>query len=271
MRLLLLLCVLLCFSGCARPPAAPPPAFPPPALWQNLPPVTGYLLEDATWRGEVLMAGDILVPAGKTLTIDSGTTIYVTPTESTKIDPEWLSPDTELLVRGSLVIAGTAERPVRFLPTSLPEGAETAWAGIILDRTEAFRLAGVELALAESGILAIGASGVVENSTISRCRYGIVLQGDAAPVIRGNRVQDGEGGIFCWWGAHPRLLDNLIRNNEEEGLFIDGRSRPLLAGNRIVGNGIGIAAFNREFRGDEAQLADNTENLRPLAAPGVLP
>ncbi len=267
-RLPILCAMLLWACGCARPVA---PTLPSPASWQALAPVSGYLLEDTLWQGEVLLDGDLMVPPGRTLTLRPGTTVFVVPSESTKIDPEWLSPETELLVRGSLIIEGSPERPVRFIPTSLPEGEKTAWAGIILDRARDFRIRGMELALAESGVLAISASGILEHSHISLCRYGVVLQGDASPIIRGNTLEGGEGGIFCWWGATPRLENNLIRDNEEEGLFIDGRSRPVLLGNRIVRNGIGIAAFERRFSPTEVQLADNDENLRPLAGRGGIP
>src|SRR5512137_1641041 len=70
------------------------------------------LTTDTVWQGEVRLDEDVLVPAGVTLTVAPGTRITVSAAESTKTDPEYLSPLAEITVRGILRVTGTRERPV---------------------------------------------------------------------------------------------------------------------------------------------------------------
>ena len=72
------------------------------------------LVEDTLWQGEVRMEEDVLVAPGVTLTIAAGTRIVVQPADNTKIDPEYLSHQTELLIRGRLLVNGTDAGRVSF-------------------------------------------------------------------------------------------------------------------------------------------------------------
>ena len=81
------------------------------------------LIDDTVWSGEVLVSEDVLVLPGVTLTISGGARVIVSPSESTQTQPEFLSPLTEITVRGALVVDGSAEKPV------VIEMAATAAAG----------------------------------------------------------------------------------------------------------------------------------------------
>jgi|GEM_PF-1022824 len=232
-----------------------------------LPQISGVLQEDRVVEGEVVLAADLLVPSGRTLTLRPGTTIFVKPDPSTKIDPEWLSPETELLVRGTLRIEGTPERPVTFLPLALPEGQSIAWAGIELDRATDSVVRHARIHGAETGILSIGSSPLIRDSLIRGCRYGIVLQ-QASPLLIGNRIEGGEGGVFCWWGSRPELRLNRISGNEEEGLFIDRSSLPSLADNLITGNDFGLVAHDPKLVTQAGRLVGNREDFRQLREGG---
>ena len=95
--------------------------------------ISGVLSGKRVLEGQVIMVGDLLVPTGSSLIIRPGTTIVVRNSESTKIDPEFLSAQTELLVRGRLVIEGRPDALVSFIPEETVAAGEVAWAGIILD------------------------------------------------------------------------------------------------------------------------------------------
>jgi parallel beta-helix repeat protein len=258
---LLILAVSVLLSACASVSPTTPPQLP--AQPDALPQIFGVLQEDRVIDGEVVLAADLLVPVGRTLTLRPGTTVYVQPNPSTKIDPEWLSPETELLVRGTLRIEGTPERPVTFLPLELPEGQNIAWAGIAFDRSTGSVVRHARIHGAETGILCIASSPLVRDSLISGSRYGIVLQ-RSAPQLFDNRIEDGESGVFCWWNSHPELRGNRISGNNEEGLFIDRSSRPRLADNYISGNDLGLVAHAPEFVGQVGQLSGNREDFRQL-------
>ncbi len=227
--------------------------------------VVGVLSGLTVLSGEVVLAGDVLVPRGSTLRIVAGTTVRVRYDDSTKIDPEYLSSDTELLVRGTLEILGTDKDPVRFIPEGVPEGKPVAWAGILLDRAAPSVVEKAEISGAETGILCIGTSPLIRGNRILGCRYGVVAQRGSAPQVRENLIAGGEGGIFCWWDSNPQIRGNRITGNDEEGIFVDGDSRPSLVDNQVVNNAIGLACFKGAFPFDAAQFADNRENLRWLA------
>ena len=72
------------------------------------------LKTNTVWSGEVSVTEDILVPQGVVLTIKAGTKIHISHSESTKTDPEYMSPLTEITVRGALRAEGTEALPISF-------------------------------------------------------------------------------------------------------------------------------------------------------------
>ncbi|NJC87594.1 MAG: hypothetical protein FIB02_03540 [Desulfuromonas sp.] len=216
------------------------------------------------WEGTATMAGDVLILEGGSLTIRAGTEVRVTPAEGTQIDPEYYSSLTELLVRGRLVIEGTAERPVRFTIVERPELEEIAWAGVTFDAGAAGTLRHAEIVRAETGVRCIDSSPELVGNQLRRCRYGVISQQGSHPKILDNRIEDGEGGVFVWRGSRPYLKGNLISGHDEEGVFVDADSRPWLDRNTVTGNAIGLALYPRDLPYDETGVSGNTENLRWL-------
>jgi len=248
-RLSWLCCLLLC--GClAAPPAESPPKSGGPAEY------AGVLPGETTWSGEILVRGDVLVPAGSTLIVEPGTVVTVRPTESTRIAPDYLSPRTEILVRGRLLVQGTADRPVRFQTEK-----EGGWAGIELDRAWRSAVKGARIIGAETGVLCLGCSPRIAGNRIAGGRYGIIVQAGGAPKILDNEIADGEGGVFCWSGARPYLKGNRISGHEEEGIFAAFGSRPWLDRNRVTGNDIGIALGGRDLPVDRREVTGNRVDL----------
>jgi hypothetical protein len=159
---------------------------------------TGEVLtEDTIWQGEVTLSDDLLVPSGVTLTITAGTTIIINPAESTKIDPEYISHYTEILVRGSLRAEGTVSQPISFHLAKTGEG-EDRWAGIIVDHGEAY-LTGCEIRDAETGLYVVNGKLEMDASRLFGNRYGIIAQGEAALVsIRNSLLSDNEYGLLTF-------------------------------------------------------------------------
>ena len=251
---------LLLLGACA--PLHPQPA-PPAAAPAKPRRIAGVLNGRTVLSGQVKLAADVLVPRGAELVIRAGTTVHVHVTESSKIEPQYLSAATELLVRGRLRVEGTAARPVRFVPDGQGVDGGRPWAGIELDGARRSEIRGTRIAGAETGILCIRTSPLLRGNHLTGCRYGIIVQG-GAPQILGNQVERGEGGIFCWRGARPALRGNRISGNQEEGVFVDATSSPQLADNTISGNGIGLAWYPPGLRFDPARIRGNRVNLRRL-------
>lgn len=256
MRKLWPILILCLVSGCAPlvAPQQPVSQSPEPKTF------SGRISQDAVWEGEILIEGDILVPAGTSLRILPGTSLRIREAESTRIDPEYLSSATEILVRGRLLVEGRSDAPVRFLPQGSAEAGEPAWAGIIFDRSGSGTLRFAVIESAEAGVYILGSSPGILNSVFRGCRYGILVQGRSAALISQNLIEGGEGGIFLWRGVKAHLLGNLIQNNGEEGLFIDAESRPELRDNQLTGNDIGMAVSDLSLAQGQV-LKDNRRNL----------
>ncbi len=226
--------------------------------------LSGVVAGQNVLAGELYMPGDVRVPVGSTLRLRPGTIVYVQPAEGTKIDPEYLSSATELLVRGTLRIEGTARRPVRFIPLSIPEEGEPAWAGITLYDSVGSRIEHAHIEHAETAILTIGSSPEIRGNQLRYNRYGIIAQRASSPLIADNVVEKGEGGIFCWLGSSPQLVGNRVADHVEEGIFVDVSSRPLLQGNQVTGNDLGLVLYDRKLAGDLSGVIGNREDLRLL-------
>jgi len=242
MRYVVLLTAFLALAACA--PLSPP-------VPVELQEYACILVGETRWSGDVVLAEDVIIPTGSTLTILPGTRVFVRPSVSTKIEPEQLSSATELLIRGRLIARGTSEEPIEFVVEG-EHDISPAWAGIIADHSRSFVLDSVHVNRAEQALWLIASRVSVQNCDIWDSRYGMVFQQPGASAIVGNRIFDGEAGIFCWKGASPRLADNIISGHVEEGIFIDAASRPILQANLIEGNGIGLVSA------DDGFIADNT-------------
>lgn len=253
MRLLTFVAGLL-LTACTT---ALPPALP-------LQELSGVISQDQVFSGEILLTGDLLILPGRTLTLLPGTTVRIRRAESTKIDPEYLSSSTEILVRGSLRAEGTAAAPISFLPETAESAADVAWAGIILDRNSSSHLQYLRIEGAEQGVLVINGSPRLLNNTIRDCRYGIVIQGSGSALIWANTIQTGEGGLFVLAGASPDIAENRIIDQVEEGLFVDAGSLPRLGQNQISGNGIGLLLHNPDLSFERNGISGNHEDLRVI-------
>lgn len=229
---------------------------------------SGAYSADMVWSGTVTMRSDVLILKGATLTIQAGTQVNVHPAEGTKIDPEYLSSQTELLIRGRLDVQGTAENPVRFVIIPGSDNEDFAWSGITLDKAEQSRIAFAVIERADIAIRCVGSSPEILGNKISSSRYGIVLQQQSHPKVLNNILKEGEGGVFCWRGSHPYLLNNQIVDHDEEAIFVDADSRPWLDRNTLTGNEVGLALYARDLPFDPTKITGNRENVRWLGQQG---
>ncbi len=224
--------------------------------------ISGVLTGETVLQGDYLLVSDLLIPKGSRLLIKPATSILVRRAEMTKIDPEFLSSMTELLIRGTVRIEGTAEAPVIIASEKNASPDDPGWAGLLLDNAEASSIRYAQIRGAETGLLMIDAEVELTDSQLEQNRYGVVIQ-SGAPLLERNRISHGEGGVFVWNGASPRLVDNTILENEEEGLFIDRSSRPTLNNNRSERNAIGLASTTLPTP-DALRLFENGKTWREL-------
>lgn len=255
MQRLIILAICLFFTGCSLLPHRGTP--------QSPLELSGVLQGTTVVSGYVIVVADLLVPVGSKLIIKPGTALLVRNSESTKIDPEYLSSQTEILIRGTLIADGREDAHISFMPEIPVAAGETAWAGIVLDGATDSVIRHADILQPETGILLINSSPEISGNRISKARYGIVIQGGTAKVLD-NEITLGEGGIFCWNQARPYLKGNLVISNEEEGIVVDRSSKPYVDRNTVSGNGIGLVV-PAHVPYDPTMISGNVENVRLLA------
>lgn len=174
------------------------------------------LTTDTVWHGNVVVSEDILVPSGITLTILAGTRITVQAAENTKTDPEYLSPLTEITVRGVLHIQGSKQAPVEF---SSSDGKIGGWAGILIDNGNA-DISNCRISNADTAVYQTGGILRLMTSTLTGNRYGLVVQGATSSAkLDGSRITDNDYGLLTYAGAAVIRQDTLVSGNGKRDLY----------------------------------------------------
>jgi hypothetical protein len=97
--------------------------------------VAGAITDDATWSGDVYLAGDLYIAPGATLTLEPGTRVTVSREDalSKGILIHGDSRRVEVEVAGTLALNGTPEARVVFVPEA--DGSpDEAWSGLELKK-----------------------------------------------------------------------------------------------------------------------------------------
>ncbi|WP_041973768.1 right-handed parallel beta-helix repeat-containing protein [Geobacter sp. OR-1] len=181
------------------------------------------LTEDTVWSGDINVYDDIVVPKGVVLTVQPGTKVRFSQAESTKTDPEYISPLTELTIRGTLRIEGTEAAPVELFGEN---GTAGSWGGVLIDGGSA-SMNHCTVRHAENAVQLFAGTVVLNRTVLNKNRYGLVAQG------KGSRV---------------RMDGTVIRENDYGQVSIGGAE--------IIANGSSVAANAKrdrfEWAGGEA-------------------
>ena len=174
------------------------------------------LTKDTVWQGEVRVDEDILVPKGVTLTVRAGTVVRVVSAESTKTDPEYVSPLTEITIRGSLKVEGTATAPVEFAGVDAKTGS---WAGLVIDQGSA-DMRSFRIRNADTALYVVDGSVEIRDSILTENRYGVIAQGSGADVrISDSRITGNEYGVFTLQGALLSSKGTVVSENRKKDSY----------------------------------------------------
>lgn len=223
---------------------------------------SGILSGETRWRGEVQLAGDVVVPAGATLEIEAGARLSVAPS------PSWKHPferpggggtlhmpaaeRCSLIVQGTLKVLGREAKPVNLAPDAPWVGvallgdakAEIAHAEIAdadmavacFDRSE-LRLLSCRLSGGGVGVLAAGFSrALLADSLFEKNERGLSACDFADLRAEGCRFHKNRLGASVEDGVSAELSACGFRANREAGLQARGRARLRAAKNAFEGH-----------------------------------
>jgi len=185
----------------------------------SLPAQAETLTADTVWQGQVTVDDDLLIPSGVTVTVKPGTQVTISPSESTKIDPEYLSHQTEILVRGTLLVLGTPEAPVTFTMAKT-DSEEARWAGIIVDSGKV-EMTSARISGAETGLYLFTGEATLTATTISDNHYGLIAHGQGATVnLNASTIGKNTFGLFTFNGATVHEDQLVVANNSKKDRFV---------------------------------------------------
>lgn len=165
-----------------------------------------FLAADTVWEGTIELTEDLLIPAGVTLSIRAGTVITVIGSDSTKTDPEFLSPLTEITVRGRLVAEGRDDRRIRFTSRS---SNRDDWAGIIVDGGE-LNAKYLSIANAEQAILVLEGRTELQHVRLNGNQTGLTAVGTASSLkLAAVEISSNDYGFVRL--NHPAVTSEALR------------------------------------------------------------
>jgi len=218
---------------------------------------------DLRLDGVIRLTGDLLIPAGRSLWIAAGSSVSVVGNDSTKIDPEYLSKGTEILIKGHLGIAGTVAAPVRFVLDPLTPAGEN-WTGIELVSAQSARLTHVDIFSAEIGLLSVDSSPQLEHVNILGARYGLLAQGDGVVTYQAGRISGGDAGLLCFDQVVMNLSRLQVVDNQEEGIYLAPGCSATAQEVEVERNDLGLVALASSRQKLNLLLNANRINFKPL-------
>jgi len=198
-------------------------------------PLTGQGQDPSTWSGDIRLDRRVVVPAGKSLTLEPGTSVETYAPLDPPPGAAAPLPRPALEVRGTLVAHGTAETPVEFGTTR-----DTAWDGVTVFGVADLRHvvmegAGTALRVPAGGTLDLACSRIGDNDV------GLQYEGGGAASAR-------VGGT-----TFANRIAN-VRITAAEGLVLYGTGVGQPGRNSFRTGNDAAGGWNVEILADQAEL-----------------
>jgi parallel beta-helix repeat protein len=214
--------------------------------------------KDTTWSGNILVAGDVYVEPGATLTITPGTIVKFKRIDETSdqnlfdIDSPYY-PQAELIIRGRLIAKGTEKNMITFTSAEI-DARPADWGAVNFLGSDANVIQYCRFMFAYNGVHAHGASVTISNSEFVKNGVGISFKSEEETPgvawfgkrsnvqVSSNIISRNKGGIGF------RNSDALIRHNEISdnkffGIFPKEDVRADINENDIHGNKKGVYLY----------------------------
>lgn len=234
------------------------------------------LLEDTVWEGEVLVKGDVEVPAGVTLTVMPGAVIKfakVEPFGVTKLSEDKLNhfPRSEIIVNGAILAQGTPEQRIVFTSAeSNPEAGD--WGAVNMLMSVGNIIQYCDFSYAHTAVHSHSSHAVVVNNNFSHNGVAIgqknVKETDLKSVLpmMYNTITENGGGILFGGGTDPSIFNNEIKNNSFFGIYVKKAGKATIRYNNISNNAKGVIVFaTKDILLRDNNIENNTDyNLSML-------
>jgi TonB family protein len=183
---------------------------------------------NVSWRGTIVIAGDVIIEQKSRLVIEPGTKVLFEPNQDlTKGGTD--KTRSEIIVRGTLIARGLPGRKITFSTNSSTPRMGDWYSIEFLHLKTGTLLEFCVIEYAHNGIT-IKNSNLLVNNCELRYNYhaGIRTEVKANPEIKNSIIsENGYAGLICELGSKPILTDNLISFNRF-GIVVFSLSQPNL-------------------------------------------
>jgi len=174
--------------------------------------VHGELFGDHVWQGDVLIIGDVTLPAGATLTILPGTVVRFQPADDSpgnRSDHPYF-PGSELNINGTLLAEGKPAAPIVFAAQddAAPPGS---WGAVNFAEGSQGTVSYCIFRQADSAIHGRQARLKVDKSLFERNLVGIRFHSSVI-MVTNNLLRDNDTGIRFHYGS-PTIRSNCFKDN----------------------------------------------------------
>ena len=189
---------------------------------------------NTNWSGTVALDRDVRVEPGVTLTVAAGTIITSTTTDAANLGTT--AGKVELIIRGTLVVNGTAGAPVTFTSAGTSAGS---WVGlrvetggsvtltnaiveeatIGLDANANVTVTGATFRTNTYGVQANAGTGSIGTSFFSGNSYGVYGSGGAVTVDHSTLVANAYGVYSGSSSGAVTVTNSVLTNNSSYGLY----------------------------------------------------
>ncbi|EYF06979.1 DUF4215 domain-containing protein [Chondromyces apiculatus] len=211
--------------------------------------VTGGNVINQTWTpagSPYIVQGDVIVPAGATLTIQAGTQVRFASSDGQASGTD--ASRVEMTIRGTLNVNGTVASPVVFQANS---GSGTSvWYGLRADQASSvLNTSNLEVRNAIYGIHVSGGEQTLVGITAHTNSYGIYFTGNGSGTVLSSIIRDNSStGIYAGIAAGTTGIVNVtnctVYGNSSYGVDVNGANAANLTVNVknaiITGNARGV-------------------------------
>ncbi|GAB4433663.1 MAG: hypothetical protein OHK0040_04340 [bacterium] len=219
---------------------------------------SGIINKKVVWKGKVTVDKDLMIDEKGEVLIEAGTVVEFVKSDISRTEPIFLYPETELLVKGKLIIDGEKERPIIFKSAETQRGNKD-WAGIVLQQG---LLKGQNFVIrdAYNGIVALNGTLDIDNVDIDESYIGISVFNGAKGRTTQITVKRSQTGIVL--DNSNVAFNNVTITKCSEGLLLRGASQSLynfsIFGNR---HGVVLNKNSLSFLVGDNKIYDNENNL----------
>ncbi len=186
----------------------------------------GRIAEDLVWKkawSPISLNGDLIVPAGKTLTIEAGCVVRFAAEDNGR---SGFRPNVcELIVEGTIIAAGSDNEPIRMISASgVP--SRTDWDGIRLVAAAGQQgsvLKNIEVSGAERAFTIYSSAVEVASVSVRFCQTGFSLQTASGTVISGLNLEDCQTALSVE-NTFNCIVTDIKAVNVAEGVILAGNS-----------------------------------------------